>query len=209
MQAELPETDLIAFEDAPLDLDLSRWTGAPADSANDTPDLGDVRAERVANLRRIRDERLYTDLTSTWEEFCEKHLRITRRSVDRNIRRLKEFGPLFFRVAEAVPLSSQEYRLIRGHVCPDGVRLDGALIPFDDAFSDELSDAVTELLRRGGSKPAKARGESFSRVIAQLEIAAKALDRYDRTLDRLQKFELSALLGRAARRAMELGVRPA
>lgn len=209
MQPELPETDLIAFEDAPLDLDLSRWTGAPDDSAKEPPAIGDVRAAQVANLRRIRDERLYTDLTSTWEEFCEKYLRITRRSVDRNIRRLKEFGPLFFRVAGAVPISSQEYRLIRGHVCPDGVRLDGVLIPFDESYFEELSDAITELLRRGGSKSAKARGESFSRVIAQLETAAKALDRYDRTLDRLQKFELSALLGRAARRAMQMGVRPA
>ena len=72
-----------------------------------------------------------------------------------------------------------------------------------------MAEAVTELLRRTGPKPAKVRGESFTRVVGYLETAAKALERYDRTLDRLQKFELSALLGRAARRALQLGVRPA
>jgi len=210
MPTELTELEVMELEDAPANLDLSRWTGVPETYA-DVPaaTAGEARAAQVATLRRIRDGRLYTGLTSTWAEFCEKHLMVSRRSVDRNIRRLKEFGPLFFRVLEAVPISSQEYRLIRGHICAEGVRLDGTVISFHQAHGRRLAEAVTELLRRTGPKPAKARGESFTRVIGYLETAAKALDRYDRSLDRLQKFELSALLGRAARRALQLGVRPA
>ncbi len=164
MPTDLPKPDVIDFEAAPTTLDLSRWTGV---SLADVPaaTAGETRAVQVANLRRIRDGRLYIDLTSTWEEFCEKHLLVSRRSVDRNIRRLKEFGPLFFRVAEEVPISSQEYRLIRGHICPEGVRFDGAVVPFHQAHGRRLAEAVTELLRRTGPKPAKARGESFTRVV--------------------------------------------
>jgi hypothetical protein len=208
MRKESPKTPVIALEDAPTNLDLSRWTGAPPTFEAEAPvGAAAARAAQVADLRRIRDRRLYVGLTRTWDEFCEKHLLISRRSVDRNIRRLKEFGPVFFSVAEALPISSQEYRLIRGHICPNGVRFDGALIPFGPSHTHRLGNVIAELLRRSGPKPVKKNREPFSRVIAQLEAGAKALDRYDRALDKLQKFELSALMGRTARRALELGVR--
>lgn len=206
MQPKSSKTTVRSFEDAPANLDLSRWTGRLEPSGGTG---GDAKATLVADLRRIRDEQLYGNVTQTWEEFCEGHLMISRRSIDRNIRRLKEFGPVYFRVTEAMPLSSNEYRMIREHVSPDGVRVDEALVPFEGHNHQWLAEALAELLRRNGPKPTRTRMESFPRVAARLEAAAKALDRYDRTLDRLQKLELSALLGRASRRALQLGVRPA
>lgn len=204
----LTNPHIIPLEDAPADLDLSRWTGElPADIP--VVAAGDDRANLVAALRRIRDSRLYADVTRTWDEFCEKHLMISRRSIDRNIRRLKEFGPVFFRAAQAIPISSREYRLIRGHICPDGIRFDDALISFDPSSRPHLAAAVTELLRRTGPKPAKFRCEPFPRIMERLEAATKMLERYDHALDRLQKFELASILGRSARKAQELGVRRA
>lgn len=200
----------MALEDAPDLLDLSPWTGAlhPHPAAPDTAP-GLIRAAQVDNLRRIRDGKLYTGYTRTWDEFCEKYLKFTRRSVDRNIRRLREFGPVFFRLAEAVPLASREYRLIRGHVCPQGLRFDGSLIPFGDEHRDELGEAILELLRRSGSKIFRDGKQSFGRVISHIEVAIRMLERYQRPLDNLQKFELAALIGRNLRRARELGVRAA
>jgi hypothetical protein len=206
MRPRTTDNAIISLEEAPTDLDLSPWTGV-SDAAPER--AGDARAAQVAGLRRIRDEKLYSNLTSTWEEFCEKHLLISRRSVDRNIRRLKEFGPVFFRLAETVPIASREYRLIRGHVCPDGVRFEGEVIGFDGPHRQQLPGVVTELLRRRGQKPAGGRGEPFSHVVGRLEAGARMLERFERPLDRVQKFELSAVLGRALRRALELGVRPA
>ena len=208
MRESLTKPDIIPLEDAPANLDLSRWTGElPANVPGAV--AGDDRADQVAALRRIRDGRLYAGVTRTWDEFCETQLTIGRRSIDRNIRRLKEFGPVFFRVAQAIPISSQEYRLIRGHICPDGIRFNGAIISFDPANGPRLSAVVTELLRLTGPKPVKPRGESFPRVMERLEAATKMLERYDRTLDRLQKFELASILGRSARKALDLGVRRA
>jgi hypothetical protein len=163
----------------------------------------------VDQLRRIRDGKLYTRYTNTWDEFCEKHLKFTRRSVDRNIRRLREFGPVFFRLAEAVPLASREYRLIRGHVCPQGVRVDAEVIAFGAGNCEQLSDAITELLRRSGSKSAKDARQSFARVTSRLDVATRLLERYQRPLDKLQKFDLAVLVGRTLRRAREMGVRAA
>jgi len=206
MRPQSTDTAVISFEEASPDLDLSTWTGT-AETASQHP--ANTRAAQVASLRRIRDEKLYTGLTSTWEEFCQKHLLISRRSVDRNIRRLKEFGPVFFRLAETVPITSREYRLIRGHISPDGVRFEGVVVGFDGPQRQQLPDVITELLRRTGPKPIRQKGEPFSHVVARLEVAAKMLERYERSLDRVQKFELSAVLGRALRRGLELGVRPA
>lgn len=208
MRDALTKPEIIPLEDAPANLDLSRWTG---ELLPEVPGAvaGDARAAQVAALRRIRDGKLYAGFTRTWDEFCEKHLMISRRSIDRNIRRLREFGPVFFRVDRAIPISSQEYRLIRGHICPDGVRFDGTVIPFQAARRPHLAAAVTELLRRTRTKPVKVRGESFPRVMERLEAATKMLERYGHKLDRLQKFELASVLGRSARKAVELGVRPA
>jgi hypothetical protein len=100
------------MEEAPTDLDWSPWTGvretAPKRAGDDEP--------RRWPRRTAFAMKSSIWFTSTWEEFCEKHQLISRRSVDRNIRRLKEFGRVFFRLAEAVPIASGEYRLIRGHV---------------------------------------------------------------------------------------------
>jgi hypothetical protein len=206
MRPQSTKTASIPLEEAPTDLDLSPWTGVPETAPKRA---GDARAAQVAALRRIRDEKLYMGLTSTWEEFCEKHLLISRRSVDRSIRRLKEFGSVFFRLAEAVPIASGEYRLIRGHVCPEGVRFEGEVIGFDGPQRQRLPQIITELLRRTGPKPARQTGEPFPHVVGRLEAAAKMLERYERSLDRVQKFELAAVLGRALRRGLQLGVRPA
>ena len=206
MRPRSTNTAVIPLEQAALDLDISSWIGI-AESVPQRP--GDARAAQVASLRRIRDEKLYAGFTNTWDEFCEKHLLISRRSIDRNIRRLKEFGPVFFRLAETVPIAAREYRLIRGHICPDGVRFEGEIISFDGPQASRLADVVTELLRRTGSKPMRQKGEPFWQVVARLEASAKMLERYERSLDRVQKFELSAVLGRTLRRGLELGVRPA
>ena len=141
---------VIALEEAPARLDLSRWTGR-RDLPPGTP--GDARVAQVTDLRRIRDKKLYARVTRTWEEFCEKHLLISRRSVDRNIRRLREFGPAFFRAAAAMPLSSREFRQIREHVGVEGVQFDGVLIPFGASNRRQLADALDELLHGYGPKP--------------------------------------------------------
>jgi len=210
MRPRSAPSEVIALEDAPAALDLTSWTGdLHAHSVAPDTAPGHVRAAQVDALRRIRDQRLYAGYTNTWDEFCEKYLQFNRRSVDRNIRQLREFGPVFFRLAETMRLASREYRLIRGHICPQGVRFDGAVIPFGAEHCDDVSDAVMELLRRSGSKIVKDGKQSFARVMSHIEVATRMLERYGRPLDRLQKFELAAMVGRSLRRARQLGVRAA
>lgn len=197
---------VIALEDAPANLDLSRWTGlrsAPARSP------GEARAGQVADLRLIRDRRLYAGLTRTWDEFCEKYLLISRRSVDRNIRQLREFGPVFFRVAEAMRLRSEQYRRIRGHICAEGVRIDNLLIPFGAQNQRRLEDAMAELLLRNRGRQPRKPGESYARLMRRITIAVNSLDRFDRRPDPLQRLDIAALLGRLLRRGLQLGVHPA
>src|ERR1051326_298270 len=119
---------LATFGDAPSNLDLSRWTGRRRPEAA----RGDARAALAAELRDIREAGLYRRTAANWTEFCESNLRIDRRSIDRAIRQLRDFGPAFFHAADAWPLSTNEYRGIQEHVRQDGVVLDGALVPFGE-----------------------------------------------------------------------------
>jgi hypothetical protein len=52
----------------------------------------------------MRDDRSYRDLNCSWEDFCTTHLKVSRRSVDRVIGRLEEFGPAYFHLAQLTHL---------------------------------------------------------------------------------------------------------
>jgi hypothetical protein len=204
MRRKSPEQALATFAGAPSNLDLSRWTGRRRPEAT----RGEARAALAAELRQIREGGLYRRTAANWTEFCESNLRIDRRSIDRGLRQLRDFGPAFFHVADAWPLSTKEYRGIQEHVRPEGVVLDGAVVPFGENSRRGLAGAISELLQRRKTQ-ARLSPNAYRRVYARLERATGRLERVDIALDRLQKIELSTLLGRLLRRGVELGVRAA
>ena len=114
---------------------------------------GRCSAAQAESLRRIRDEKIYKQLSPSWEEFCSKRLGMSRRHVDRTLRLLDEFGPAYFHVAQMAHVTPEEYRAIAPHVSADGVRLDGAVVALLPENSEQVSAAVAELLER--EKPAK------------------------------------------------------
>jgi hypothetical protein len=109
---------------------------------------GRCAAADVECLRRLRDDRKFRDLGCSWDEFCAKHLKVSRRSVDRLIARLEEFGPAYFHLTKLTHITASEYRQIAASVSEAGIEIDGAVVTLLPENSDKLSAAIVELLER-------------------------------------------------------------
>src|SRR2546423_6991157 len=71
--------------------------------------VGRCSAAHAECLRKIRDEKLYLRLAENWDEYCERYLKICRRTADRAIALVKELGPLYFEVAELTGVAPTVY----------------------------------------------------------------------------------------------------
>ena len=153
-------------------LDLGRWIGRrEAFGAI----AGRCSAAEVESLRRIRQEKHYRVATRNWDDFCALHLRASRRSVDRVISYLEEFGPAFFHIAQLAHIGAKEYRTIAPHVGEDGVKLDGDVIALLPENSQKLTEAIGALLRHAEPKEPTPADEILSTLIQRCRNLAAAL----------------------------------
>src|SRR6476659_2848269 len=134
----------------PAGFDLGRWSGQRDAFA---AIAGKCSAAQAEALRRIRDEKLYLALEPTWEDFCSKRLGASRRNIERFLSRLHEFGPAYYRVAELMHVTPEEYRAIAPHISLEGVRWEGAVIALLPENREQVAAAVAGLIER--VKPAK------------------------------------------------------
>lgn len=77
---------------------------------------GGCSAADAQCLRKIRDSKQYLAKTKTWEEFCPKYLGMSRKTADRLIHHLEEFGPESFEIMQQLGLTHREYRLLAPQV---------------------------------------------------------------------------------------------
>jgi len=93
-------------------------------------------------LKSMRDSGEYKRLRMTWDEFCSQKAGISRRTADRLITQLEEFGPNFFRVAELIEISPSTYRLIAGSVNEQGIEHKGQTIPLTPEHRRQVMEVV-------------------------------------------------------------------
>lgn len=136
---------------------------------------GRCSAAEAESVRRIRDSKLYKQVEPSWEQFCSKHLGVSRRHIDRTLRLLDELGPAYFHVAQIAHVTPEEYRAIQAHVGEDGVRIDGAVVALLPENSEQVSAAVAELLSRETPKPARPAANSAEAILNKCEALAEAL----------------------------------
>src|SRR6266705_108061 len=88
-----------------LSLCLNRWMGRREAFGLVA---GRCAAADIETLRQIREQKLYKQKRSTWAECCALDLHVARRSVDREIGYLEEFGPEFFHVRQMAHITARE-----------------------------------------------------------------------------------------------------
>jgi hypothetical protein len=114
-------------------------------------------------LRSLREDRSYLSMEPTWDEFCPKHLGMSKRTADRTIHLLEEFGPSFFELSNLVRISPEVYRSIEPAVRDQAIHCNGEAIALISENADKIGVAVAEL-RRAALEHAKTAGFTPERL---------------------------------------------
>ena len=190
-------------ESNPLSLDLGRWMGLREAFGLIA---GRCAAADIETLRRIREQKLFKQLRPSWVEFCTLELHVVRRSVDREIGYLEEFGPEFFHVRQMTHISPKEYRSIASQITREGVHLDGTAVALLPENSQAVTAAVAELLKRIEPKEPKAASVSFDAALKRCHTVIEMLDAMAASLDVNQRMDLGAAVAGIRTAAVRLGV---
>jgi hypothetical protein len=162
-------------------LELGTWIGRKQAFASLA---GGCSAADAECLRKMRDHRQYRALGLTWEEFCSQRIGITRQWADKLIRRLEEFGPQYFRLAQATGITPEEYRRIAGSIGEKGLAHAGELIPITAEDAPRLIAAVEELRRQAEPAGEKRKDEDLDRAVEKAErLLRAAVDEITRVED--------------------------
>ena len=166
---------------------------------------GSCSAADAECLRQVRDERKYRALGMNWEEFCQKRIGINRKSAEKIIRRLEEFGPQYFTLAQVTGVTSEEYRRIADSVGAQGLNHAGESIAITAENAPKLIEAVKELRNQAAPAESKAAPEDHGRALDKGErlfsAAVTELERlHAMRLDAAERDRLTRILIRQLRR---------
>src|SRR5205823_4062541 len=90
---------------------------------------------------------------------------------------LKEFGPVYFDVAQLTPINTQQYRLIAPSVSEQGLTHAGETIAFTERNAPRLTAAIAEIRKEAESaaKPKMIEAGAGDAVIPEVAKAERAL----------------------------------
>src|SRR6202165_5497814 len=93
---------------------------------------GRCSAAQAECLRKVREQKSYLKFAPSWGEFCERYLKICKRTADRAIAQLKKHGALYFETAALTGITPAEFERIEDAIQQDGIHVGSdviALIP--------------------------------------------------------------------------------
>ena len=157
---------------------------------------GRCSAAQAESLRRIRESQGYRELAANWDEFCTRHLKTSRRSVDRMIGWLVEFGPVFFDLAQMTGITADEYRAIAPAVQTDGVHLGTEVIALLPENAEKVAETVLRLqTEAAATRPAKSAGARIAALQAQGQRLADNVRRMAKSAGQTERGSLLAAAG--------------
>jgi len=167
---------------------------------------GKTSAADVDCLRQIRDTKLYTCKSATWEEFCSKYLGAGRSQVNRIIGYLEKYGPQFFALTQLTRVPPAVYKAIEPHLSEAGLTVDGETFALSTDNAQQVAAAVAELRKRAEAQVAAPPKDPFEVVEKRFQDLIGRLEALTPTLDPGQKAALAALLTRLQDTASAAGL---
>lgn len=125
---------------------------------------GRCSAAHAESLRSIRESKLYLHHAPTWNEYCTRVLKMSRRSADRMIGLLKEFGPAYFEVTQLTGITPEVYRAIAPAIGRDGIHVDGEIVALLPENAAKAAEAIARLA--AGQQPSRERNTSAAHLAA-------------------------------------------
>jgi hypothetical protein len=157
---------------------------------------GRCSAAQAESLRRIHGSQIYRELAANWDEFCNRHLKTSRRSVDRVIGWLAEFGPVFFDLAQMTGITADEYRAIAPAVQRDGIHVGTEVIALLPENAEKVAETVLRLqTEAAATRPAKSAGARIAALQAQGQRLADNVRRMAKSAGQTERGSLLAAAG--------------
>jgi len=182
-------------------LELGSWLGRKQAFAELA---GRCSAADAECLRQVRHRKLHRKLKLSWREFCKQHLGMAGATADLIIRRLEEFGPSYFVLAQATGITESGYRRISSAVHDQKLLHAGEEIPIAAEQAPRLAAAVEELRKQAPpplAAPALAKSvpeaveRSFEKVERSLAAVVAEIARlHNLPLDRKQRERLQRIV---------------
>ena len=139
---------------------------------------GRCTAADAGILRDIRDNKRYIPFSETWDNFCARHLRMSKRNANRLIALLNELGPGFFALAHLTQMTPEEFRRFRPSVQENRLEYRGEAIALIEENAGRLADVVGEMRQAAElPEPRSAMEEEMVRYCRQYEALHKLLER--------------------------------
>ena len=182
--------------------DVGEWVGRRETFA---AIAGRCSAAEIECLRRIRDTRLYRSHARNWNQFCNTHLRVSRRTVDAHIRLLDELGAGYFHLAQLVRVTPAEYRQIASRIGADGLAAGAESVPLIPENRDRIAAIVAEVR----VKPKKApppKPDRFEAALAHCQAAADLLETLFSPPPFARQLVMVCVLNRVRDAAARLGI---
>ena len=161
-------------------LELGKWMGRHQAFGQMA---GRCSAAEIESLRQIREGKLYQSVNCNWEEFCTQHLRVSARTVERELANLRRFGPAYFTVRQLARISTREYAAIAGCITGEGVRVNGELVELDQENGEKVADAVKALLAQNPPSESMAAPITFDSAMQRFRAALDTLCCFEGELD--------------------------
>jgi hypothetical protein len=105
-------------------------------------------AAQASLLVRVRDQRLYRQITDHWEQFCPEHLKMSRAEADKRIALWNEFGASYFDVSQYAPISAETYRLLEPSIKNGAIHLNDQVILLNPENARKVAGVVAEFRSR-------------------------------------------------------------
>ena len=138
---------------------------------------GRSSAAHAECIRRIHDEKRYLKVALTWEEYCERFLKISSRTANRMIALLRKHGPVYFETAALTGIAPAEYARIEHAIRADGIHVGGDVIALIPENAARAVEAVARLQAEAAAADGAAVAEPAHEQIARLEkLAARVCD---------------------------------
>jgi hypothetical protein len=112
---------------------------------------GRCTAAKAMALAAVHDQKAYRILGLDWEGFCYQKIGMNRRLADQIIAEVKEFGPVYFDLAQLTPINARQYRQIAPSVNEQGLTYAGETISFTEKNAPRLTAAIADLRKQAES----------------------------------------------------------
>jgi hypothetical protein len=99
----------------------------------------------AASLKYLREGRQYKSAGMTWDEFCTRHLGISKTHADRIISQLDEFGTAYFELSKIVRIPAEAFREIASSVSDHSIEYNGQTIPIKSENGRKIADVIKVL----------------------------------------------------------------